>query len=135
MSHRETVEAIYQAVFRGDMPAILEHLAEDVRWESWQYANSSQEAGVPTMVRRDGRDAVGGFFAALGQFPKLDMDLGEIMAGPTQVSVDFTVHARTPNGREFDDEEIHLWSFNDEGKVSRLRHYTDTAKHIAAWAE
>jgi hypothetical protein len=27
---------------------------------------------------------------------------------------------------------MHLWTFNDDGKVSRLRHYTDTAKHIAA---
>jgi ketosteroid isomerase-like protein len=30
------------------------------------------------------------------------------------------------------DEEIHLWTFNDAGQVVRLRHYTDTAKHMAA---
>jgi hypothetical protein len=27
---------------------------------------------------------------------------------------------------------MHLFTFNAEGKVTRLRHYTDTAKHIAA---
>jgi ketosteroid isomerase-like protein len=27
---------------------------------------------------------------------------------------------------------MHLWTFNEDGKVRRLRHYTDTAKHIAA---
>ena len=32
----------------------------------------------------------------------------------------------------FRDEEVHLWTFNDAGKVTRLRHYTDTAKQIAA---
>jgi hypothetical protein len=28
---------------------------------------------------------------------------------------------------------MHLWTFNGDGMVSRLRHYTDTAKHIAAF--
>jgi ketosteroid isomerase-like protein len=27
---------------------------------------------------------------------------------------------------------MHLWTFNDAGKVTRLRHYTDTAKHLKA---
>jgi len=35
-------------------------------------------------------------------------------------------------GRRYRDEELHLWTLNDDGKVTRLRHYTDTAKHIAA---
>jgi ketosteroid isomerase-like protein len=30
------------------------------------------------------------------------------------------------------DEELHLWTFNDNGKVVRLRHYVDTAKHLDA---
>jgi uncharacterized protein len=30
------------------------------------------------------------------------------------------------------DEEMHLWTFDATGKVIRLRHYTDTAKHIRA---
>jgi hypothetical protein len=36
------------------------------------------------------------------------------------------------SGTHYRDEEIHLWSLNAEGKVTRLRHYTDTAKHMAA---
>ena len=27
--------------------------------------------------------------------------------------------------------KIHLWTLNDDGKVTRLRPYTDTAMHIA----
>jgi hypothetical protein len=27
----------------------------------------------------------------------------------------------------------YAWTFNDAGKVTRLRHYTDTAKQIAAF--
>jgi hypothetical protein len=30
------------------------------------------------------------------------------------------------------DEELHLWTFDEDGRVVRLRHYRDTAKHIAA---
>jgi ketosteroid isomerase-like protein len=35
-------------------------------------------------------------------------------------------------GGHYRDEEMHLWTFNDAGQVVRLRHYTDTAKHITA---
>ena len=27
---------------------------------------------------------------------------------------------------------MHLWTFNDDGQVSRFRHYSDTTKHIHA---
>jgi hypothetical protein len=30
-------------------------------------------------------------------------------------------------------EELHLWRFDDDHKIAALRHYVDTAKHIAAW--
>jgi hypothetical protein len=28
---------------------------------------------------------------------------------------------------------LHLWRFDDDHKIAALRHYVDTAKHIAAW--
>ena len=37
-----------------------------------------------------------------------------------------------PDGGRFADEELHLWTFDDAGRVTRYRHYVDTAKHIAA---
>jgi hypothetical protein len=33
---------------------------------------------------------------------------------------------------EFQEEEVHLWTFNDSGKVFRFWHYADTVKHIEA---
>lgn len=33
MAHTETARAIYDAFGRGDVPAILDHLADDVEWE------------------------------------------------------------------------------------------------------
>jgi ketosteroid isomerase-like protein len=41
-----TVQGIYEAFGKGDVPAILEVLADDVEWEAWEN-NSAVEAGVP----------------------------------------------------------------------------------------
>jgi uncharacterized protein len=32
------------------------------------------------------------------------------------------------------DEELHLWTLDEQQKIVRFRHYVDTAKHIAAFA-
>jgi hypothetical protein len=38
-----------------------------------------------------------------------------------------------PSGGRVRDEELHPWRFDDDHKIAALRHYVDTAKHIAAW--
>jgi hypothetical protein len=37
-----------------------------------------------------------------------------------------------PAGGRSRDEELHLWTFDEHQQVVRMRHYVDTAKHIAA---
>lgn len=49
-----------------------------------------------------------------------------------QVAVEASIRNVTPVGGELRDEELHLWTFDDAGKVMRLAHYVDTAKHAAA---
>jgi ketosteroid isomerase-like protein len=82
-----------------------------------------------------GRDAVGGFLAAAAQMEIVDLQILNIMEGGNEVAVSFVIEASLPQcgGRSYRDEEIHLWTFNAEGKVARLRHYVDTAKHIQAF--
>ncbi len=48
------------------------------------------------------------------------------------MSAEIVIEATVPGGGRYRDEEMHLWSFDADGKINRLRHYTDTAKHIAA---
>lgn len=133
--HLATVSAIYEAFGRGDIPAILDHLADDVQWESWE-DNSAQKAGVPWMIPRHDRDGVAEFFRVVAT----TLDIQEfrilaLMGSDNQVAAEFVLEAdvRT-TGRHYRDEEMHLWTFNDQGKVVRFRHYLDTAKHIAATA-
>jgi ketosteroid isomerase-like protein len=129
-----TVQSIYEAFGKGDIPAILDVLADDVEWEAWA-DNSSVKAGVPWMVPRHGKAEAAKFFEAAGQMKITDLQVLNMMEGGNQVAVEFILETDLPawGGGHYRDEEIHLWTFNDEGKVTRLRHYTDTAKHIAAY--
>jgi ketosteroid isomerase-like protein len=55
------------------------------------------------------------------------------MDGDGNVAV--VVHIETvvkASGYVIDDEEVHLWTFDDAGLVSAFRHVVDTAKHIEA---
>ena len=129
--HLATVGAIYAAFGKGDIPAILEQMADDVRWEEWA-DNSAQKAGVPWLLPRQGKDGVLEFFKVMGGLQVTDFRVLSLMAGGNQVAVEFEIEFAVPStGRRLRDQEMHLWTFDDSGKVVRLRHYTDTAKHIA----
>jgi ketosteroid isomerase-like protein len=131
MSNLATVGAIYEAFGKGDVPTILSHLAPDVAWESWR-SNSAQQAGVPAMKARSAAQDVGGFFEIVGSWTTNDFRVLSMMEGPNQVAVEVEADFTLPNGNRIEDQEIHLWTFNEAGKVSRFRHYLDTAKQIRA---
>jgi ketosteroid isomerase-like protein len=131
MSNLSTVQAIYQAFGQGDVPAILDLVADDVAWEAWA-DNSAQAAGVDHLVPRQGKDGVAEFFGIVGTFDVTDFQVLSLMEGGNQVTAEVVIEAHFPNGGSLRDEELHLWTFDGDGKVSRMRHYTDTAKHIAA---
>ena len=126
-----TVADIYAAFGRGDVPAILRVLADDVAWEDWP-DNFAQRAGVPDMTARHGRADVGNFFALVGNWTVLDFAVVDVIGTGRQVAAEVRLSFAVPGGGRFIDEEIHLWTFDADGLVTRLRHYTDTAKHIAA---
>lgn len=136
MSNLATVQGIYEAFGKGDVPAILDVLADDVEWEPWEN-NSAVKAKVPTMAPRHGKADVIHFFETAGQMEIVDLQVLSMMEGGNQVAVEFVLEANLPTwgGGHYRDEEIHLWTFDDRGKVIRLRHYIDTAKHIAAFQE
>ena len=72
----DTVKRIYEAFGRGDVPAILEHVAEDVDWEY-----GAVDAGVPWLQRRRGREGVASFFASLA-----GMALPSLWVGPLLIT-------------------------------------------------
>lgn len=129
-NHLATVDMIYDAFGKGDLPTILDCVADDVRWEAWD-DNRAQAAGVPWLQERHGKEGVLAFFQVMGGLRVHDFRVLSLMAGGNQVAAEFEIEFESPaTGRRLRDQEIHLWTFNDQGQVSRLRHYADTAKHI-----
>jgi len=128
-----TVSDIYAAFVRGDVPAILDRIAPDCRWEFWT-DNRAQLAGVPTLQPRIGPAGVAEFFVTASQLEFHDFQILDVVGGDRQVVAEVTIAYTTSTGSRLSDEELHLWTFNEEQQVVRLRHYVDTAKHLAAFA-
>jgi ketosteroid isomerase-like protein len=133
MSHSQTVQSIYEAFGRGDIPAILDRLADDVEWESWT-DNHAQRAGVPWLRAQRGRDGAADFFAGIAGWEIRDFRVLRLLAADDAVVAEIAIDAVTDAGAPVRDEELHLWYFGPDGRVIRFRHYVDTAKHIAAAA-
>ena len=129
--HIRTVASIYEAFGRGDVQTILAALSEDVKWEEWA-ANHAQQAGVPWLQLRHGKAGARDFFEIAGQFKIHEFQVLSLLAGGEQVVAEVLIDATVPTGVRYRDEELHLWTFDAEGKVVRLRHYVDTAKHMSA---
>lgn len=125
MSNADTVKAIYAAFGRGDVDFIIGQLADDVEWDTYRN-NYGQKAGVPHMQMRKGPEAVRSFFDDVAKIGITRFDVLSIMEGGDQVAAEIDWDSPAT-----DEEEMHLWTFNDAGQVTRYRHYADTAKHAA----
>jgi hypothetical protein len=125
-----TVQSIYEAFGRGDVAHILGCLADDVAWDhdvpSW---------GVPFWEPRTGAAAVGGFFADLMAHAELaDFQIHNLLSGGNQVAAVVTAQlTMKATGRTVDVFEIHLWTFDAAGKVSRFAHVLDRHAAVAAF--
>lgn len=129
MANVDVVGKIYEAFGRGDVPAILEHLADDVEWE---YGLNSTD--VPWLQPLRGRDEVPRFFEALSAMefhrfePKTFLEADNIVV----VLVDLEATVRETGQRISEEDEVHIWRFEDD-KAVRFRHRADTHQHQVAY--
>lgn len=124
-----TVAEIYEAFGRGDVETILGHLADDVVWDG-----GKRDTGLAYLRERRGKDEVAGFFGdlvanlELTQFePEAICDGGSVVAVPV-------LHAgRVVGGGEVPPtQEVHVWRFGPDGKVTGFEHQLDVAVHEQA---
>lgn len=125
------VQSIYEAFGRGDVPFILSQLSPDVEWE---YGYSDNE--VPWLRKRRGPAGVADFFGAVGgnlQFHNFAPT--DLLAGKDKVVALVTIDATvTRTGiRVTEVDEVHIWHFDQHGRVCRFRHVVDTLQHQRAW--
>ena len=129
MSPIETTQQIYAAFGRGDVPAILACLAEDVAWEYGAFPNP-----VPWLQARQGRAGAAAFFQSLAaleftHFEPLKI-LGDADTAVGICRVEATV--RATGKRIVEVGEVHCFEFNAQGQVQRFRHAADTWQHALA---
>jgi uncharacterized protein len=129
-SHVQTVQAAYAAFGRGDIPAILALLAEDIAWEhDWGGAQ------LKWYVTRRGREEAAGFFATLADFDFLRFEPFAFLTDETRVCTLVNIELRAKaTGKVYRDLEAHLWTFGPDGKVAKFRHLTDTHQLALATA-
>jgi len=130
MSERnvQVIQTVYAAFGRGDVAEVLSHVAERTRWDF-----DVGESPVPWHVPVNTKSEVPRFLAAfvenvqLAAFePKIFIHSDDHVVA--HVHIAYTVR-RT--GKTVDMDQIHWWTLED-GRVTRLRHFEDTAAVLEA---
>ena len=129
MNHVTTVQQIYEAFGRGDVPAILGHLADDVSWDE-----DAPGYGVPLYEPGVGKAHVERFFATLQDIEFLRFEPSNFLSGGNQVAVPIAVEVRVKaTGKTVKALEMHLWTFGEDGKVTRFFHCIDRHAFVLAY--
>src|SRR5215210_2426630 len=104
----DVVQETYEAVGRGDIPALLDLLTDDV---DWTFQGPSV---IPFAGTHHGREGVAEFFSLVGE------------------TLGFERNLIKPTGRTFEQEWAHVYTLRD-GKVAKFRAFEDTAAHVVAF--
>jgi uncharacterized protein len=129
MSNVETVQAIYEAFGRGDIPAILDRLADDVQWDQ-----DAPSYGIPIYEAGVGKEHAARFFELLGDLEFRQFQPTNFLTGGDQVAVTIDIDVEVKKtGKRAKALEIHLWTFDDDGKVSRFFHSIDRHAFVLAY--
>ena len=117
-SGAEVVQEAYDAFGRGDIPAVLERVSDDV---AWTVADVLPQGGSWR-----GRDEVGEFFKGLGEaYDEISIDVTDFIDGGDQV-VGVGVGQGKRGGNDVEYGFTHVFTVGD-GKVTRFREYADRA--------
>lgn len=131
MSEQQNVQMVkdaYAAFERGDVPAILAMLTDDVGWEM------PGPSEIPYAGLRRGKDGAGEFFSRLGEADEVALfEPRQFLAAGNVVVVLGRYEARVrATGKIAKSDWVHVFEFRD-GKVSRWREFYDSADYAQAY--
>ena len=123
----DIVKSIYEALARGDAPAVLGTFSPQIHWreaESFLYADRNPYAG-PQAVAEGVFQRIGADVENFAALPERFVDGGDtvVVEGRYRGKMKAT-------GTPVDAQFAHVWQLRD-GKVVRFQQYTDTKQ----WAE
>jgi ketosteroid isomerase-like protein len=122
------VQQGYEALGRGDIPALLDLMADDVEW------TLQGPPVIPWAGTRRGREGVAEFFSLLGETLEFEQfEPREFVAqGDTVVVLGYERSLVKPTGRTFEQEWAHVYTLRD-GKIAKGRFIEDTAAQVVAF--
>jgi uncharacterized protein len=131
MNNEQTVKAVYDAFQRGDVPGIVALVSDDVDWNN----DRVESRQCPWNGNFSGKSNLPSFFKAVGEALDITVfDVQSIAASGSVVAVYLRIESTVrKNGRRFNNDAMHHWTFNDRGQIARYRHFNDTAAELAAW--
>jgi ketosteroid isomerase-like protein len=108
----------YVAFNRGDINAVLDLQAEGGVW----HGRASTRYGGD----HKGKEAILQYLAQVPQdFEEFKLDVHDILANDEHAAVLVTSHSRR-KGKSYQDNAVHVYHLNDEGKATELWFATDT---------
>jgi uncharacterized protein len=125
MSNTSTVREIYEAFGRGDVPAILNKLDDNIEWET-----QNPVSGVPWLQSRRGKANIAAFFESLAPLKITRFEPHTFFESGDKIFVLIAFEAINREKNYSFPNNGHLWQFNSAGKVTRYDHITDTAQMI-----
>jgi ketosteroid isomerase-like protein len=121
----EMIEGAYAAFGRGDIPAILEVLSDDIEWHA--------PAVLPQGMDTVGKDGVTEFFGKVAEsWGGLHVELDSIVASGDRVCA-IGRAAGELDGSHTGYRFVHAWTI-DDGLCARFDEYADPAPEVAAAA-
>ncbi len=123
----DVVQETYEAVGRGDIPALLDLLTDDVEW------TLQGPSVIPFAGTRRGREEVAEFFSLVGETLEFEQfEPREFVAhSDTVVVLGFERNRIKPTGRTFEQEWAHVYALRD-GKIAKFLALEDTAAYVVA---
>jgi hypothetical protein len=125
----ETVQAAYEAFGRGDIPALLDQLTDDVEW------TFDGSTGDPYMRTARGKSDVTNWFAQVMSVDAIQaFEPRQMLAGPDHVTVlGWERTQALPAGGIFESSWVHVWQLR-EARIARFFGMFDTAAAARARA-
>jgi uncharacterized protein len=125
------IQEIYEAMGRGDVAEVLARMKEDARWD-FNVGASDVPWHVPATGPEEIQRFLGGF---IDKVTLTAFEPRRFIASGDDVVVDVHLaYTIKRTGKVVDVDQLHWWSLA-ECRVTRLRHFEDTAQVMSAWSD
>ncbi|XMO86489.1 nuclear transport factor 2 family protein [Algibacter sp. AS12] len=122
----EIIDKLYSAFATGDMPTVLGLMHAKIEWneaESNSLADGNPYVGPNAILE--------GVFARLGanhdHFGVQDVKVHGMNDNMVLATLRYNAKVKA-TGKSYNAQAAHLWTLNDEGKITNFQQYVDTKK-------